>query len=95
MDAASSLEQSLRELNTLLASVGETFWAQWTARAADRIAAGGDPGDVRGAFGGMGSLNDLVIHPANGHSVPEDQVAGANRRLDELRERIYAESQVP
>ncbi|MDR6198528.1 hypothetical protein QE374_000437 [Microbacterium sp. SORGH_AS428] len=87
------LEQSLRELNTLLASVGETFWAQWAARAADRIAAGGDPGDVRGVFGGMGSFNDLVIHPANGHSVTDDRIVDANRHLDELRERIYAESQ--
>ncbi|MDY0829415.1 hypothetical protein SK224_09800 [Microbacterium sp. BG28] len=88
-----SLERSLRELDALLASVGETFWAQWAARAADRIAAGGDPGDVRGVFGGMGSVNDLVIHPANGHSVTDDQIAAVNRRLDELRERIYAESQ--
>lgn len=93
MDAATSLEQSLRELNTLLVSVGETFWAQWAARAADRIAAGGDPGDVRGVFGGMGSFSDLVIHPANGHAVADDQVAAVNRRLDGLRQRIYAESQ--
>ncbi len=87
------LEQSLRDLHALLASVGETFWAQWAVRAADRIAAGGDPAEVRGVFGGMGSLNDLVIHPANGHAVTDDQVATVNRRLDELRERIYAESQ--
>ncbi|UIN29340.1 DUF6966 domain-containing protein [Microbacterium binotii] len=93
MDAATSLEQSLRELNTLLASVGETFWAQWAARAADRIAAGGDPGDVRGVFGGMGSFSDLIIHPANGHAITDDQVAAVNRRLDELRQRIYAQSQ--
>lgn len=93
MDAATSLEQSLRELNALLSSVDETFWAQWAARAADRIAAGGDPGDVRGVFGGMGSLNDLVIHPVNGHSVTDHQVAAVNQRLKELREKIYAESQ--
>ncbi|WDG19493.1 DUF6966 domain-containing protein [Microbacterium sp. Clip185] len=86
------LEQSLRDLHALLSSVSETFWAQWAARAAERLAAGGDPGDVRGVFGGMGSLNDLVIHPANGHAVAADQVAPVNRRLDELRERIYVES---
>jgi hypothetical protein len=93
VDAATSLEQSLRELNTLLTSVGETFWAQWAARAADRIASGGDFRDVRGVFGGMGSLNDLVIHPANGHAVADDEVAAVNQRLKELREKIYAESQ--
>jgi len=87
------LEQSLRDLHALLSSVSETFWAQWAARAADRIAAGGDPGDVRGVFGGMGSFSDLIIHPANGHAITDDQVAAVNRQLDDLRQRIYGQSQ--
>ncbi|MDQ1130703.1 hypothetical protein [Microbacterium sp. SORGH_AS_0888] len=90
MDTASALEHSLRELSALLDSVGEASWAERSPRAADRIAAGGDPEHVRRAFGGMGSLNDLVIHTANGHAIATDQIPPVNRRLDQLRDRIYS-----
>ena len=41
------------------------------------------------AFGGMGSLNDLLIHEANGHSIAAVDVGPVNDRLDELRTRVY------
>lgn len=47
------------------------------------------PEDVRHAFGGMGSLNDLVIDPINRHAIAPDDVAAVNNELDALRSRIW------
>ncbi|MFS0712801.1 hypothetical protein ABC195_02880 [Microbacterium sp. 2P01SA-2] len=88
--AATELLDALEDLEDLLRSVGADSWASWAARAAGGIAAGGDPHVIRAAFGGMGSLNDLVIHPVNGHRVAPSQIAEVNERLSLLRERIYA-----
>jgi hypothetical protein len=38
----------------------------------------------------MGSLNDLLIHEANGHSIAAVDVGPVNDRLDELRTRVYS-----
>ncbi|SDQ75759.1 hypothetical protein [Microbacterium sp. cf332] len=84
------LRAALEELASLLRSVGADPWAEWASRSADHVAAGGDPTAIRRAFGGMGSLNDLVIHPINGHRVASSQVAEANERLSLLRQRIFA-----
>jgi hypothetical protein len=37
----------------------------------------------------MGSLNDLIISPANGHRVDAKKVDQVNRRLDQLRSRVF------
>ncbi|GAB6859601.1 DUF6966 domain-containing protein [Microbacterium xylanilyticum] len=86
------LLKSLRELAALLDTVGEKHWSSWASTTADRVAAGADPSVVRRAYGGMGSLNDLIIHPVNGHDITADQVDRVNRALSALRERIYSES---
>ena len=39
---------------------------------------------LRGAFGTMGALNDLVICPENGHRIAKDDVQPVNERLQEL-----------
>ncbi|WP_368497714.1 hypothetical protein [Herbiconiux sp. A18JL235] len=94
MERDRELQESLRDLSVLLRAVGETPWADRCAQAAERVAAGGDPAEVRRLFGGMGSLNDLVIHPVNGHAVADGQVDRINRALAGLRERIYSASHV-
>jgi hypothetical protein len=75
----------------LLQSVGESFWATRLAAGTARIdtfgANGLDP--ILGMFGGMGSLNDLWLHPMNGHVASEEELRAANDRLAELREEIY------
>ena len=40
---------------------------------------------VLGAFGGMGSLNDLLILGANGQTVRHEEESAVNKRLDGLR----------
>ena len=44
------------------------------------------------AYGGMGSFNDLVIHPVNGHCVAKDEVDRVNHSLAELRSGMYADA---
>lgn len=71
---------------------GEGHWADRITDAIRRI----NDGDLSGvdyllrAFGGMGSLNDLLIHEANGHSIAAVDVGPVNDRLDELRTRVYS-----
>lgn len=40
------------------------------------------------AFGGMGSINDLVIHPINGHKIQAGEVNSANEELSLLLNKI-------
>ena len=44
---------------------------------------------VLGAFGGMGSLNDLLILGANGHLVRPEEESAVNDRLGDLRGAIW------
>lgn len=70
---------------------GKGRWAAWLGADQTRIRNGDRYGieHVLRAFGGMGSLNDLVIAPVNGDPIADDEVGPINRRLDELRDRIY------
>ncbi|WP_040421928.1 DUF6966 domain-containing protein, partial [Actinopolymorpha alba] len=44
------------------------------------------------AFGGMGSLNDLLVLRVNGHEINEAQEGAVNTRLAELRNAIWTET---
>ena len=83
-------EQSLREAIAaavqLLDAVGESYWSR-RLRAVD--CDGVDADAVLSLFGGMGSLNDLVIAAVNGHRVRRDEESEANQRLNRLWERMY------
>lgn len=70
----------------LLECVGEDHWSRWMSTVHTELASGDAHGLTRllGATGGMGSLNDLVIHPMNGHTVPEGELDHVNRSLVEL-----------
>jgi hypothetical protein len=71
---------------TLLYSFGEQHWGSWLAKDAATIR----NLDLRGvehflgAFGGMGSINDLVICQLNGHKIAEEQEDAANNKLRSL-----------
>jgi hypothetical protein len=81
----------LDSLSDLLARYDEHQWARWIKTDRQCIA-----GDVSGidhllrAYGGMGSLNDLVIMPINGHKVDPGDVDAVNARLSHLRSQAYA-----
>jgi len=77
----------LDELGALLRTWEEEHWAEWIERDR-RLIADGHPdalGHLLAAFGGVGSLRDLTIHPANGHKIDDDRVRQVNDRLRTLR----------
>ena len=75
----------------LLQHAGEEHWADWLRGTVTRL----DAFDRRafervfGAFGGMGSFNDLVLHPMNGHDLGESEIDVTNEKLARLRSSIY------
>lgn len=84
-----SLAPLLDEIAALLRAHGETHWSSWLAEDAERIRKG-DPEGLRhflSAFGGMGSLTDLVLCPENGHRIARSQVDAVNGRLKRLLDR--------
>ncbi len=86
------LVRSMNELETLLGDVGEDFWRDWIRKDLTKIKHG-DPyalDHFLGAFGGMGSFNDLIIHPVNGHEISEEKADSVNRRLGVLRSKAWA-----
>ncbi|WCH21106.1 DUF6966 domain-containing protein [Aeromonas salmonicida] len=82
----------MNEAIELLQSVKEKHWITWLAYDAALI----EKQDFRGiehllsAFGGMGSINDLVIHPINGHEVQDSTVDKTNRMLQKILGEIWS-----
>ena len=66
---------SLSDLDGLLSKYDENAWAEWVRRNREKIERGQRHGldSFLSAFGGMGSLNDVVIHPLNGNPIDDEQ----------------------
>ena len=79
-----ALLDAMRALETHLQDKSD-FWSANIQRAADEVARSDAHGLQRflGCFGGMGSLNDLVLHK---NGVPLDR---ENDQLERLRERAW------
>ena len=82
----------LEDITTMLESYGESHWARWIADDANRLRSGDLTAITHflGAFGGMGSLNDLAICPENGHRVIETETVAANDRLSQVLSEAYS-----
>lgn len=78
-------------LGELLQRYGEQHWADWVIRDRQRIQDGDASGidHLLAAYGGMGSLNDVVIDPLNGHHIAAQDVRTVNKHLSQLRSRTY------
>lgn len=80
------LAELIEAAEALLSSHGESHWSHWLAKDARLIR----HLDLQGvehflsAFGGMGSINDLVLHPMNGHRIAEHEVDKANTLFRDL-----------
>lgn len=85
------LVSTLDETTDLLERVGEEFWLSWSRLCMDELQRGDAYGLDRllGAYGGMGSFNDLVISPLNGHQVNAQELTSVNERLVHLRSRSW------
>jgi hypothetical protein len=83
--------EKLREASALLKSAGEQHWASWLDKSLTRIERRDLSGvdHLLGAYGGMGSFNDLILMSANGHSVTDESNRDVNDRLDTLRTKLY------
>jgi hypothetical protein len=85
------LLDSLNETVALLREHSEEHWASWLAADRERIA-GGDRyalDHLLSAFGGMGSLNDLVLQRPDATQPFSDDLRSANERLWDLRDAIW------
>jgi len=82
------------EIRALLDDAGVGHWSRWMARVQAELAAHDAEGFRRllGAYGGMGSINDLVLTPANGHRVTTQQVPTINHRLRQLVAAAYEDA---
>lgn len=75
----------------LLEGSGEEHWAASLRHDLDRLTRGdGYAVDhLLNGYGGMGSINDVVISPHNGHGASEDDGEVATARLRTLLSTIY------
>jgi len=70
---------------------GEEPWSAWLSKDAAWIRNLDLYGlqHLLGAFGGMGSLSDLLLHPVNGHRIPETEVDRVNEALRSRLSQVY------
>jgi hypothetical protein len=81
----------LDSVTALLRSCGEEHWASCLEKDVARMRAS-DFGGIEhflAAFGGMGSISDLVLHPINGHRLAESEIAPVNERVRALVSRTW------
>lgn len=81
---------SMEALAALLSRYGEQYWADWVRRDLEMIRLYERYGLERmlSAFGGMGSLTDLRIHPYNGHPISSDEIELVNDQLAALSDAV-------
>lgn len=89
--ALAQLSDALDETLQLLEYYGDIHWSTRLASIAQRLRQGDQSSldQVHSVFGGMGSFNDLILSPVNGHTLKESESPEINRQLDQLRSRIY------
>lgn len=89
-----TIQDNLEEILRLLQKVDEMFWVKKIERVLLSNSLGGGIGEgqkeeIRSWFGGMGSINDLVLSPYNGHSLTERDEAKLNHLLQEELTNLY------
>lgn len=85
------LVELMTELDELLARFGRDHWSKWVREDMARIKNSDSAGvqHFLSAFGGMGSLNDVYLCPANCDRIKEDQVEKVNGDLSSLLSRCW------
>ena len=75
-------QSSLEQTSALLREHGEQHWSSWAERCRQELNAYDTEAfdHVLGAYGGMGSFNDLLILGVNGHAVEPGREASSLRR---------------
>ena len=85
MTDVSAIQDTLRRMAALITIGGPLDWAKALDGFADRIVKDQDAtiSDILSTFGGMGSLNDIVLYSDHQPLVKE------NTELNALRRRLY------
>jgi Domain of unknown function (DUF6966) len=90
---AKQLIEILDQIVAVLDADGERHWRKWMASARSRLANSDYSGieHLLGAYGGMGSFNDLIIGQSivKGEFHWKDGAREANDKLDALRTQAY------
>lgn len=93
--AADRVVAALRRVLAVLRPTGTPWVPRLEAlllRLADPTSRGKAVAELRTLFGGMGSLNDIVLCEANGNLPPGWSEARANRRLGRALDTLFRES---
>jgi len=79
------VKRVLKQVINLLLDNGELPWARYFDKCLRQLDDDYHEGiyNIRTAYGGMGSFNDLVLH-SNGHPLIKE-----NQRLEQLRKELY------
>jgi hypothetical protein len=82
------LMQVLEAIEGLLRTHGENFWAEWIDSADMRLRNSDAYGldELVSFYDGIGSLNDLIICPENGHVIRREDEEQVNAHLKDLLE---------
>ena len=90
-DPAEDLVGMLAQAVTILERMGEEHWAAWLRSDLAHLQRGEmyRLDHLLHAFGGMGSINDVMVDPANGHPVDADGAAAVNAELRALLSGIH------
>ncbi len=90
-DQQSGLIPALDEAIEILSAVGEDHWRRWLEEGRSMVLAGDPNGTTHllRAFGGMGSFNDLVLTPDNGHLGGVKSLRASDDRLYDVRDTIW------
>jgi len=85
------LADALDELGAFLHEHAEPGWASWVSEDAARVRRDDGYGVTHflSAFSGMGSLNDLMFHPANGNAADIREAEALQQRFDRLRSTAF------
>ncbi len=88
-------KRTLQSIYILLDSICEDFWSEKVKKLAEKDVkkfSSRDIEEVLSWFGGMGSINDLLISHYNGHDVTQENENKKNDELDFLRDAIYEQA---
>jgi hypothetical protein len=85
------IAQAVADLADFLDSYGISFWPEHLRRELDGLRMGDEQAsrNLVAYFGGMGNLDDLIITPANGHSVSEAEGESATRECDATSKNFF------
>ena len=91
LESGTEVRQVLGDLSELLSDADEKWWLR-KAEAAQKLESSEQQArQVRSWFGGMGSLNDLILCKINGHKVAEKDRTTINARLAQVRTALQPE----